>query len=114
MNAGQPLVLDAQLDAPRRIWLNNVDKLPGDGARAEPARNRLEPRPWQHTFEDPAKCAAQPDFDLGHAQMVCRSVIRPLQVHIVDADNFSAVDVDDLAVNEVTLQKEIAAFVLQG
>ena len=33
VNVGQPLVLDAQLDAPRRIGLNDVDKLPGNGAR---------------------------------------------------------------------------------
>ena len=114
VNAGQPLMLDAQLDPPRRIGLNYVDKLPGNCARAEPARNRFEPRSWQHAFEDPAKRAAQPNFDFGHAQMMGRPMIGPLQVHIVDADYFSAVDVDDLAVNEVTLEEKIAAFVLEG
>jgi hypothetical protein len=32
VHLGQPLVLDAQLDAPRRIDLDDVDKLPGNAA----------------------------------------------------------------------------------
>ena len=71
-------------------------------------------RARQNAFEDPAKCAAQPDFDLGHAQQVRRAVVHPLQVDIVDADHFAAVDVDDLAVDQVPLQKEVVALVLEG
>ncbi len=46
--------------------------------------------------------------------MVDSPLIGPFQIDIVDADHFSAVDVDNLAVDEVPLQKEIAAFVLEG
>ena len=113
VDAGQTLVLDAQLDASRGIGLNDIDKLPGNGAGAKPARDGFKARPRQNAFEDPAKCAAQTDLDFSHAQMVGRSLAGPLQINIVDADHFSAVDVDDLAVNEIALQKEIAAFVLE-
>ena len=33
VNVGQPLVLDAQLDAARGVGLDDIDKLPGNGAR---------------------------------------------------------------------------------
>jgi hypothetical protein len=35
VDAGEALVFDAQLDAPRGIGLNDIDKLPGNSARAE-------------------------------------------------------------------------------
>ena len=68
----------------------------------------------QNAFKDPAKRAAQPDFDFSHAQVMGRSLAGPLQIYVVNADHFSAVDVDNLTVDEVPLQKQIAAFVLEG
>jgi hypothetical protein len=67
----------------------------------------------QDALENPAKRSPQPDFNFSHAQMVDRALVGPLQVHIVDADHFSAVDVDDLAVDQVPLQEEITAVVLE-
>ena len=113
MNIGQPLVLDAQLHAPRRVGLDHVDKLPGNGARSELAGNRLQLRARQYAFENAAERAAHSDLDLGHAQQVDRSVAHPFQVDIVDADHLAAVDVDDLAVDEVLLQVEVVALVLE-
>ena len=49
--------------------------------------------------------AAQPNFDLGHAQVVGRTLVHPLQIDVVDADHLAAVDVDDLAVDEVRCRK---------
>ena len=42
MHGSQPLVLDAQLDAPRRVNLDHIDKLPGNAARGETARKGFE------------------------------------------------------------------------
>jgi len=114
VNVGQPLVLDAQLNAPRWIGFNDIDKLPGNGARTEPARDGFQARARKNTFKDPAKRTTQPDLDLGHAQMMSRSMVGPLQINVVHANDLSAVDVDDLAVNEVALQKKEAAFVPEG
>ena len=41
-------------------------------------------------------------------------MVGPLQIDVVDTNYFSAVDVDDLAVDEIALQKEIVALVLKG
>ena len=74
---------------------------------------RFQRRARQHAFEDPAKGPAQAHLDLGHAQQVRRALAHPLQVHIVDADHFAAVDIDDLPVDQVLLQVEVVALVLQ-
>jgi hypothetical protein len=63
--------------------------------------------PRQQAFEDALDGAAQAYFDLGDAQQVHRAVAQPFQVHIVDADDFAAMNVDDLAVDQVLLQEEI-------
>ena len=79
----------------------------------ELARERLERRPRQHSLEDSAKGSAQAHFDLGHAQQVRRALPHPLQIDIVDAHHLAAVNVDDLAVDQVLLQVEIIALILE-
>ena len=112
MNVGQTLVRNAELHAAGRIDLDHVHKLPGNGVRGETARNRFQSRSGKNSLEDPAKGAAQSDFDFGHPQQVRRSLAHPLQIHIVDAHHLVAVHVDDLPVDQVLLQVQIVAVVL--
>jgi hypothetical protein len=113
VHLGQPLVLDAQLDAARRIDLDDVDKLPGNAAEGELARELFQRGARQQALEDAAEGAAQPHLDLGHAQQVSRALAHPLQIDVVDADHLAAVNVDDLAVDQVLLQVEVIALILQ-
>ena len=87
--------------------------MPGNTAILEFARERFEPGAWQHAFEDPAEGSAQSYFDLGNAQQVSCAMAHPLQIHVVHADYLAAMNVDDLAVDEVLLQVEIVALILQ-
>ena len=103
MHSAQPLVLDAQFDPPRRIHFDDVDELPRNTARRKTPRQRLKPGPGQQAFEHTAHGAPQPDFDLGHAQQVGSAVSQPFEVDVVHADYLAAVNVDDLAVDQVLL-----------
>jgi hypothetical protein len=61
----------------------------------------------KQAFEDALHGPAQADFHLRDAQQVHRAVAQPFQIDIVDANHFAAVDVDDLAVDQVLLQEEV-------
>ncbi len=58
------------------------------------------------------KRAAHAHFHFGNAQQVHRAVPHPLQLDIVHADHFPPVNVDDLAVDQVLLQVDVAAVLL--
>jgi len=109
----QPLVLNAQLHAPRRVHLDHIDKLPGDGARSQLARKRLQSRSRQNTLENPAEGPTHAHFHLGHSQQVRRSPPLPFQVHIVHADHFPPMNVNDLAIHQVLLQVEEVTLFLE-
>ncbi len=114
VHLGEALVLDAQLDAAGRIDLDDVDELPWNAVCLELARERLQRGAGQHSPEDLANGSAQADLDLDHAQQVSRALAHPLQIDIVDADDLAAVNVDDLAVDQVLLQVEIVALIFEG
>jgi hypothetical protein len=113
MHIRQPFVLDAQLDAPRRIHLDHVHKMPGNSMSAELPRNRFQRGARQHSFEDAAESPAHADLHLGHPQQMGRALPHPFQVHIVYADHFSPVDVDNLPIHQVLLQIEVVALVFE-
>ncbi len=113
MHLGQALILDAQLDAAGRIDLDDVDKLPGDAAGVQLARDPLQGSARQQALEDPAEGTAHAHLDLGHAQQVSSALAHPLEIHIVDADHFAAVNVDDLAVDQILLEIEVITLVLE-
>ena len=54
-----------------------------------------------------------PDLDLGDAQQMRRALAHPFQIDVVDADHLAAVNVDDLAVDQVLLQIEVVALVFE-
>ena len=114
MHLRQPLVLDAQLHAARRIHLDHVHKVPGNAVSGKLARDCFKRSARQHAFEDPSKGSAQAHLHFRHAQQVGGALAHPLQVHVVYAHHLPAVDIDDLAVHQVLLQVEIVALVLQG
>ena len=51
VHLGQPFVLDAQLHPTRRVDFDDVDKLPGNAAGAQLARDRFQRGPRQNAFE---------------------------------------------------------------
>jgi serine/threonine-protein kinase RsbW len=114
VNIRQALVLDAQFDATRRIGLDDVDELPGNGARAESARNRLQPGPRQNSLEHAAECAAQTHLYLSHTQQVSRPLAHPFQVDVVYADHLAAMNIDDLAIDEILLEENMIAVAAKG
>ena len=70
-------------------------------------------RARQQPLERAAKGPAQADLDLDHAQQVSRALAHPLQIHVVDAHHLAAVNVDDLAVDQVLLQIEVIALIVE-
>src|SRR5258708_40076114 len=72
-------------------------------------------------FEEAGECATHAYLDLGDAEREGMTVfsavflvVFPHQVYIVDADDLVAMDVDDLLVEQVALEQEIALIVGQG
>jgi hypothetical protein len=61
----------------------------------------------KQAFEDALNCAAEADFDFRDAEEMDGAVAEPFEIDIVDANDFAAVDVYDLAVDEVLLKEEI-------
>ena len=113
VHVGQPFVLNAQLDAARRVHLDHVDKVPGNSVRNELARDRFQRGARQNAFENAAERAAQAYLYLGHSQQMRRAFAHPLQVHVVNANHLAAMNIDDLPVHQVLLQEEVVALVFQ-
>src|SRR6185437_16872131 len=107
------LILDAQLDPPRGIHLDQIDELPGNHLGRESGGQALDSSPRQHSFEHAPDGAAQADFHFRHAQQVHRPVPHPLQFDVVDAHYFAAVHIDDLPVYEILLQIDEITIVLE-
>ena len=63
MQLRQPLVGDLQLDAPRRVGLEQVDELPRDDARRNPLEQRAQRERRHDALRQPADGAARADVD---------------------------------------------------
>lgn len=114
VHLGQPFVFDAQLDAAGGVNLDDIDKLPGDAAGGEVAGERVELRTGQQTLEDAAEGSTEAHLDLGYTKQMSRSVTEPFEVNIIDAHHLAAVNIDNLAVDQVLLEKEVVTLVLEG
>ena len=112
MSAGcsfdEAFVGDLELDAARRVGLEQIDELPGDDAR----RNLLEQRAQRERRDDalrePPDGAARADVDRDDVQQQVAVDRRRFELDVVDAHDLAAVDVDDLLIEQVALQEQHA------
>jgi hypothetical protein len=112
---GEALVFDLELDAAGGVDFDEVDEVPGDDAGGEADEERVEEGFGQEAVEDAAGGSAEADFDFGDAEVVAGVVAGgPAEVDVVDADDFAAVDVDDLAVEEVLAEEDEVFVALEG
>src|SRR5450631_393897 len=106
MHVRKASMFDLQLYPAGRVYFNQVDKLPGNNVGAEAHGELCQGMPGHRAFEQPAYGATESDCDLSHSQSLASFLQIPLQVNVVHPNYFSAVHVDDLAVEDVLLQEE--------
>ena len=112
MSAGcslrQPFVGDLQLDAPRRVGLEQIDELPRDDARRNLLEQRAQRERRHDALAEAADRAAGADVHRDDVQHHVAVERRRVELDVVDADDLPAVDVDDLLVEEVALEQQHA------
>ncbi len=113
MQLGQAFVRDFQLHAARWIGLDEIDEVPGNGTRRNPAQQGVESGSRGHSTQQAPDGAARAYIDRDDAQdgtrgFVGRSRFRRIehQVDVVDADYLAPVDVDDLLIEQIAFQQE--------
>src|SRR5262249_14215818 len=105
-----------EADAAGRVAFDQVDKFPGDDTGAEATGDAVD-RILGEAFEEAADRSTHAHLDLGDAERESGSslfTVLPDEVYVVDADDFMAVDVDDLLIEQVTLEEEISFILGQG
>ena len=106
---GQAFVGDLELDAARRIGLEQIDELPRDDARRNPLEQRAQ-RECRHDALGEAagsrRARRRPPTRRSAADVAVDR--RRVELDVVDADDLPAVHVDDLLIEEVALEKEDA------
>ena len=105
---GEPFVGDLQLDAARRIGLEQIDELPRDDARRNPLEQRAQRERRHDALRQAADGAARADVDRDDVQQQVAVDRRRLELDVVDAHDLAAVDVDDLLVEQVALEQQHA------
>jgi hypothetical protein len=103
-----------ELDPTHGVGLDEVHQLPGDGAGGQSLLESAEGARGEHAFEEAAEGAGEPDVDLGDAELhvIVEGALE--QGEVVDTDNFAAVDVNDLLVEEIFADGEPAFIGLVG
>ena len=104
----QALVGDLQLDAPRRIGLEQIDELPRDHPRRNPLEQRAQRERRDDALRQAPDRAAGADVDGDDVDREMAVDRRRLELDVVDADHLAAVDVDDLLVEQVALEEQQA------
>src|SRR5580692_2068351 len=99
-------MLDLQLHPAGGVDFDQVDKFPWNDVGTEVHGELRQGAPGHRAFKQPAYGATHPDCDLSHSQTLAACLQIPLQVDVVHAHYFSAMHVDDLAVEDVLLQQE--------
>ena len=106
MQLGEAFVRDFQLDAARRVDLDEIHEFPRDHLLRDFAQQGAESGAGNQAFEKAADGAARADVHGGEldGKLVVAEVL--VKVNVVDADDFAAVDINDLLVEEITLQQQ--------
>jgi len=116
----EAVLLDLEADAASGVAVDEVDEVPWDAAGAEAGCDSVD-RLLGQAFEEASDGSSHADLNLGDAEgervTGLRAVflaVLPDQVYVVDADDLVAMDVDDLLVEQIALEQEIALIVGQG
>ena len=104
----EALVRDLQLHAPRWIGFEQIDVLPRDHARRHAIEKRPQGEARDDAFRQPPDGAARANVDGDDVERDVAVDRRRIDLHVVDAHDLAAVDVDDLLVEEVALEQEEA------
>jgi hypothetical protein len=116
----EAILLDAEANPACRVTVDEVDEVPGDHAGAETGGDLID---WSlgKALEEATYCAAHANFNLGDAEGEGKTVfesvllaVLPDEIDVVDANDLVTVNIDDLLVEEVALEKEKAVIVRQG
>jgi hypothetical protein len=106
----QALVRNFEFYPARGIGFDEVDKTPGDGAFRNFFEQNMKSGAWGHSSQQAANGAADADVDRVDAESSMRdSAVGgnvDLQVDVVDANHFAAMNVDDLLIEKVALKQE--------
>ena len=108
MELGKPFVRDLQLDAPGRIRFEEIDVLPGDHPRRDLVQQGAQRKRRDETFGEPADGASGPDVHGHDGERDMAVERRRIELDVVDADDLAAVHIDDLLIEEVALQQQLA------
>ena len=108
MHLRQAFVDDLQLDAPRRVGLEQIDVLPGDDAWRNPVEQRPHGERWHQALREAPDGAARADVDGQHAQDDVAVDRGGVELYVVDADDLAAMHVDDLLIQQITLEQQHA------
>jgi len=112
MELGQTCVRDFQLDAAGGIGFDEIDESPGDGAGREfSGRGVCQSGYGGEAAQEAANRATGTDTDrsnpaLWYAGFRGAATESILEFDIIDADNFAAIDVDDLLIEQVTIKEK--------
>ena len=98
---GELLAGHAQLHAAQRVRLDQVDELPADRARGKSLFEAADGHGRDDSLEQAAHGAFYSHIHLGDAHLDVSVGALLGEVNIVDADDFAAIGVDDLLVEEV-------------
>ncbi len=96
----------AQLHAAQRVGLDKVDEFPEDGALGQFLLDAANAHRRNDALEQAADSAGQANVNLREAQLGVAVDARVGELDVVDADDFAAVGVDDLLVEQVFLHGE--------
>src|SRR5215469_4322712 len=102
MKLRQTLVFDVELDPAGRVHLDDVNEFPWNHTCRYLPRDRLQRLCGQRALKEPANSAPETNFHFTHTQVFRIAVMRkPLQIDIVDADHLTAMNIDDLPVEQI-------------
>ncbi len=105
-------VSDTELDATKRVGLDEIHEFPADGALREPGLESTNHAGRSQALKKAADGAGKADVDLSDAKFDMIVGAEFGEVDVIDAHDFAACSIDDLLIEEILLDGE-PAFVRQ-
>ena len=101
-------VLDAKLHSSRRIGLNEVDELPGNNPRRNLPQQYIQCRVRHRALQQTAGRAARAHVNPGNSERGVMIHRNRIEINVIHPHHLAAMHVDDLLVEQVALQQQIA------
>lgn len=107
---GQALVRDLQLDAASGIGFDEIDESPGDGTQGNFIDKDMEGGTGRESAKEAANCATGADIDRSNPERGMRvsgfGNGIDLEFNVIDANDFAAIDIDDLLIEEIAVEEK--------